>query len=97
MSTASNSNAGSDADADSDADAGSDADSPSIADRLQTLGRVIWATFLASVVVFALIPAVALWFGAVPFDPPTATPYFALVGFALVGTAALVVGAIYDV
>jgi hypothetical protein len=74
-----------------------DADATSMADRLRTAARIIWASFLALVVVFTLIPVVALGVGAVPFDPPPTAPYFALVGFALVGTAALIVGAIYDV
>ena len=72
-------------------------DTPALFARLETAARVIWAAFLALVVVYTLIPVVALWLGAVPFDPPPTLPYFALVGLALVGAAALIVGAIYDV
>lgn len=72
-------------------------DGPSLADRLETVGRAIWVAFLAVVVVFTLIPVMALALGAAPFDPPPTTPYFALVGLALVGAAGLVGGAIYDV
>lgn len=73
------------------------ANSPSILDRLETATRVVWAAFLALVVVFALIPVVALWFGAVPFDPPPKLPYFALVLGLFVGTAVLIAVDIYDV
>lgn len=89
-STSNRSNAGSEPKPNGDA-------SSSLADRLRTAAKVIWASFLALVVVFTLVPVVALWFGAVPFDPPPTLPYFALVGVALVGAAALIAGAIYDV
>ena len=72
-------------------------DSPTPFDRLETAARIIWAAFLALVVVYTLIPVVALWLGAVPFDPPPTAPYFALVGFALVGAAALIAAGTYDV
>lgn len=97
-------NAASDSTADADvtasddvtADADSTSDSP-LADRLATAARVVWVAFLLSIIVFALIPVVGLWLGAVPFDPPATTPYFAFVGASLVGTVALVGGAILDV
>ncbi|NEU56038.1 hypothetical protein [Halorussus sp. MSC15.2] len=76
---------------------GGESSSPTLFDRLATVGRVIWAAFLAFVVVFALIPVVALWFGAVPFPAPPTRPYFALVGGVLVGTVALIAAGIYDV
>ncbi|WP_157971741.1 hypothetical protein [Halorussus litoreus] len=72
-------------------------DSAALFDRLETAARAVWVAFLAFVVVLALIPAVALWFGAVPFDPPPRTPYFALLAATFVGAAALIAGAIYDV
>ncbi len=72
-------------------------DSSSLADKLDTAGTVIWTAFLAAIVVFTLIPVVALAAGYAPFDPPPTLPYFALVGAALVGAAALVGGAILDV
>lgn len=82
--------------ADTDAASNGDDDSGTLFDKLQTAGRIIWAAFLAAVVVLALIPAVALWFGAVPFDPPPARPYFAFVGATLVGTVALIAVAVYE-
>ncbi|WP_135853022.1 hypothetical protein [Halorussus salinus] len=72
-------------------------DSSSLADKLDTAGTIIWTGFLAAIVVFTLIPVVGLAAGYAPFDPPPTLPYFALVGFALVGAAALVGGAILDV
>ena len=72
-------------------------DTSSLADKLDTAGTVIWTAFLAAIVVFTLIPVVGLAAGYAPFDPPPTPPYFALVGFALVGAAALVGGAILDV
>lgn len=73
------------------------ATSPSILDRVETAAHVVWVAFLALVVVFALIPAIALWFGAVPFDPPPKLPYFALMLGLFVGTAVLIAVSIYDV
>ena len=72
-------------------------DSSSLTDKLDTAGTVIWAGFLVAIVVFTLIPVVALAAGYAPFDPPETTPYFALVGTAFVGTVLLVGGAILDV
>ena len=101
MATASNAEPGSDAEPESTAQSESDGQSTSsastIADRLATAARVIWWSFLALVVVFTLIPVVGLWLGAVPFDPPAAVPYFALVGLAVLGTAARIAAAVYDV
>ncbi|NHN59599.1 MULTISPECIES: hypothetical protein [Halorussus] len=107
MSTASNADAGSDAESsagavsESDSRGGSNGQSEpssaSMLDRLATAGRVVWWSFLGVVVVFTLIPVVGLWLGAVPFAAPPVLPYFALVGFALVGAAALIGAAIYDV
>ncbi|MFC4447902.1 hypothetical protein [Halorussus aquaticus] len=76
---------------------GGESSSPTLFDRLATVGRVVWAAFLAFVVVFALVPVVALWFGTVPFPAPPTRPYFALVGGVLVGTVALIAAGIYDV
>ncbi|UPW00861.1 hypothetical protein M0R88_01865 [Halorussus gelatinilyticus] len=72
-------------------------DSSSLFDKLDTVGTVVWTGFLVAIVVYALIPVVGLAAGYAPFDPPATTPYFALVGFAFLGAAALVGGAILDV
>jgi hypothetical protein len=74
-----------------------DADSSSLTDTLDTLGTIIWTGFLAAIVVFTLIPVVGLAAGYTPFDPPSTVPYFAFVAAALLGTVALVGGAILDV
>lgn len=79
----------------SSANSKDDADSTSLADRLDTVMTVLRAARLAFVVVVALIPAVALWFGAVPFDPSPVRPYFAFLGLTLVGTIAIIAVAIY--
>ena len=81
------SNANSEGDADSN--------SSSLADRLDTVMTVLRVARLAFVVTVALIPAVALWFGAVPFTPPPVGPYFAFLGLTLVGTIAIIAVAIY--
>ena len=81
----------------SDSKVGSESKSSSLTDKLDTAATVVRVSFLAFVVVFTLIPVVGLLAGWAPFDPPPVRPYFALVGFALVGTVALIVGAIYDV
>ena len=101
MATASNAESGSDAEPEptsqSESDGQSTASSSSMLDRLATAGRVVWWSFLAFVVVFTLIPVVGLWLGAVPFAPPAVVPYFALVCLAVLGTAALIAAAVYDV
>lgn len=84
MATASNSDA-------------TDSDSKSLADRLATVGRVLWVAFLAFVVLYTLVPVVGLALGVVPFSAPPKMPYFAFVGLAFVGTAALVAAGVYDV
>ena len=80
---------------DSETTSGSEDDSTSLADKIDTATTVVWVAFLALVVAVALIPAVALWFGAVPFAPPPVGPYFGFVGLTLVGTVAIIVMAIY--
>ncbi|WP_135824087.1 hypothetical protein [Halorussus ruber] len=69
----------------------------SLFDKLDTAATVLRVSVLAFVVVFTLIPVVGLLVGWAPFDPPPKLPYFALVGFALVGTVALVGAELWDV
>lgn len=88
--TESNAESGTASNADSD-----ESDSTSLADRLDTVTTILRISVLAFVVAVALIPAVALWFGAVPFAPPPVGPYFAFLGLALVGTVAIIAVAIY--
>jgi hypothetical protein len=82
---------GSDDRAESDAE-----ESKSVADRLATVARVIWAAFLAFVVVLALIPAAAVLVGVTPFTPTETLPYVALVGFVVVGAIAIIGTAIWE-
>lgn len=79
----------------SNTDSDGESDSTSLADRLDTVTTVLRVSVLAFVAAVALIPAVALWFGAVPFTPPPARPYFAFLGLTLVGTVAILAVAIY--
>ena len=69
---------------------------PSPLARLETAARSVRLVFFGFVVTLALLPVVALWLGAAPFDAPPTGPYFALVLAALVGTAALIAVAVYD-
>lgn len=93
-------NSGSEADPERDSDSnGEDSDgdgSTSMADRLDTAATVIWAAFLGLVVVYALIPAVAVLVGVAPFAPTDRLPYVAFVGLTLVGTIAIIGTAIWD-
>jgi hypothetical protein len=76
--------------------ASSEEDSKSVADRLDTAATVIWAAFLALIVVLALIPVAGVLAGVAPFAPPDPTPYVGFVGLAVVGTALIVGVAIWD-
>ncbi|WP_135828441.1 hypothetical protein [Halorussus halobius] len=73
-----------------------DEDSASTLDRLETVARSVRLAFFGFVVALALVPAVALWAGATPFDAPPTRPYFAFVLAAVVGTAALIAVAVAD-
>jgi hypothetical protein len=79
------------------ADEGGDDEGSSLFDKLDTAATVLRVSVLTFVVVFTLIPVVGLLAGWAPFDPPPKLPYVALVGFALVGTVALVAAEMWDV
>ncbi|MFC7079658.1 hypothetical protein [Halorussus caseinilyticus] len=80
----------SDADAEASASDTGSSDASSLTDKLDTAATVLRAVFLAFVLVLTLIPVVGLLAGSPPFPAPDPAAYYALVGFALVGTIALV-------